>query len=355
MGQKVEILSQFDVLRMPDVTIGEEGFSRLVRWEGRDRKLLDRYVKDAFEPSLKARSAYSDDKPPTDVASEADAKEYIDIDGIRFMIETSRTKKRPSYKDVVTRFDAHICALAEHYGFDLLRAGYRTLEHRETGEQEPYVRLSLLSDKIKDDLVDTLEGREGISQTVGVESPEELKTKVPEAIKIVAERNYGVLTRLNGETYVLGRNLTGYNNRQASQFKALVLDDTLQVLGKEPKHPVALVYPFDRANFVHQVEPRQNPQYTAIIEAFMKDAPEKLRTNSKIGDFALLWLMFNGAESALKGKGLLGDNFLAAYDMHVRDGEPFVRLVGAHERLEYHRKANTKPSIEQNITMLPPL
>lgn len=347
---KVEILEHFDVPRMPaSLGMDLEGFSRYIGWTGRDRKLVEKYVRNAFEQTIKAKTGYSDEtRPPAPVTG------TVSFGDIEFLVTTSPTTKRPSYEKVIAAFEAHLRALAELYGVDRLGQGYRTLKNRSTDESEQYVLLRLIVDYLNDQLSQSLEGKEGVKHDIELERPETLKTEVPDTLQIVNRRDYSTPVQLNANTYVLARNLTVHNDSVTKAFKDVVLDDTLAILNGEPEFPTALVYPFDRAVFIHQVEPRENTSYANIFDGFVKKAPKTLRTNSRVGDFELLGLISEGARDTLIGKGLVDDSFLGEYDMQVRDGEPFVRLTGLRNRLGHHKNQNTTTSIEQNITMQPP-
>ncbi len=348
--KKVEILEHFNMPKMPaSLDMDLEGFSRYTRWAGRDRRLIEKYVIGAFEQTIKSKNGYSDEARPPSPVTRA-----VGFGDIEFLVTTSPTTKRPSYEKVVSAFEAHLSALAELYEVNRLGQGYRTLKNRSTDESEQYVLLRLVADYLINQLSQNLEGKEGVKHDIALERPENLKTELPDTLLIVNRRDYSTPVQLNANTYVLARNLTVHNDSVAKAFKDAVLDDTLAILGGKPKFPTALVYPFDRAVFIHQVEPRENISYAAIFGGFIKEAPERLSTKSRVGDFGLLKLISEGAQDTLIDKRLVNDGFLKEYDMQVRDGEPFVRLAGLRNRLGHHKIQNTTTSTEQNITMQPP-
>ncbi|MCX6816135.1 MAG: hypothetical protein NT120_04775 [Candidatus Aenigmarchaeota archaeon] len=344
---KKEILTQSEIRRLPDslynsLYINQESFSRVVRWEAVDKRLIEKYLKNAFEPGVKAAAGYNEENRP-----DKKKEDYIDIDGVTFKVTTTPTTKRLAYQTVIDNFDAYLTSLIEHYDARMLGAGYRTVN------DEPYILLGVLVEKIANDLVNCQEGKEGVQQSIAVEKPENLIIQIPEILILVNDRNYKALNGYNAEAYAKGMNLTTYNNSAAKAFKDLIFDDSLQVLGQEPDHISVISYPFEGAVFIHQLEPRVTVSYKDIVDAFFKKAPEKLTKRSSVGDLTVLG-MLPGSEEVLKDKGILSQDMLDAYNPQVFDKRVHVRLAGVRSRLEKHRQDNTSKTIEQNIIMLPP-
>lgn len=347
---RAEVLEPFNVLRLPDgLRLDLEGFSRVVRWEGRDKRNLDRYILRAFEPVVKARPGYTDEKRP-----EEPVEDEVKIGEVVFVVTTTPTKKRPSYKYVVSDFEDFLTGDMERYRQARLRSGFRTLRNRLTEEQEHYLPLFSLITRIEDAKEASLEGKDGISQSVDVKEPEELMVCVPDEIGIVSERDYGAWTEANAKAYVEGGNLAGVNDAAIRGFRAELLDDTLKKFGEEPKRLIGVCYAFDSGVFIHQVEPRISVSYGDIVNGFNKSPPKRITTKSRIGDLRLLELVHGNAEQMLRDKKLVDDKFLQIYDMQPRDGKPYVRIAGVVERLAYHRAACTESTVEQNIIMQPP-
>ena len=347
--QKVEIVEGFDVHRMPSIGLDEEGFSWLIKWNEVDRKRLERHILDPFERTLKSMTGYSS----TNISVEGTSTP-INIGSVIFDVTTTPKGPECFYGDVVEGFETFLGAFSEFYEAGRARKDYRTLTNSRTDQREPYLPLTVLVQRIDEEVIERTETRSGVTQKITVTGPADLRLEVPETLHISAERDYSKPVKFNAESYVRTSNLAHYNGTLSKNFTQLLLEDGLSQIGGTPEHIVSLVYHFDNAAFVHQVEPRNFVSYGKIVSGFRKEAPRVLKTNSVIGDFPLLLLVNEGAEARLREKGLIDDRFLAAYDMQKIDGEPYVRLAGVNERLAYHRQRNTKPAIEQNVKMLPP-
>ncbi len=346
---ETEIFEPFEVLRLPDgLLLDLEGFSRVLRWEGRDRRNLKLYVLDEFGPAVKARTVYSDQNRPKEEVDTA-----VRVGTAVFRVTTKPTTKRPSYAYVVDDLENFLIGDMERYQEERLRSGFRTLRNSYTGEQEHYLPLRAVIERIEVAGQAIMEGKYGISQSVRVVGPEEL-TVTPDKLWLMSERDYAALTEENARAYALGSNLADVNGAAAKGFRAMLLDDTLHKLGGEPDHPVGIRYVFDQGVFIHQVEPRRTVSYSAIVDGFIKEPKGQTTKRSRVGDLRLLELIHDGAEKLLRDKGLVDDEFLCVYDMQVRDGMPYVRIEGVALRLVYHRGKSTDRTIEQNIVMQPP-
>lgn len=156
------------------------------------------------------------------------------------------------------------------------------------------------------------------------------------------KRTVGFKAKVDGKSVYINR------------FKRLVLEDSLQIIGGAPKTVIAVMYPFEAVSFKHQIEPREGTSYEPIISEFTKEAPEKLRSNSTIGDLVMISMMGTEAGKILTEKGIIKDEFLQDYDPQTEDGEMYIRIEGLKKRLDDYTKKNTTQNIEQNFSIILP-
>jgi len=345
----VKIITELNIhLPKEFVGITENNFWRYLLWQV-DRKELTKRIKTRFEEGAFAFSGYDDDhRPKGEVTTPLPIEQELE-----FAIQTELTTKRPAYSQVNDEFGNYLSFLLEQREKRILRRDVITIDG------EPYVSISDLLGKLKSDLKTLLEGREGVSQSLKIVKPAELLAKIPQTVSIVFDRDYSALTDYNGRIYVEAVNLSGEGDKRAKLFKASLLEDSLKTIGvqskKDLKEVVTLSYPFESADFIHQLEPRTVPSYGGILDAFIHPAPERIAINSKIGDFIKVVMMMSddGLAETLRNKGLVNEEFVASYKPVRREENVYVRLKGVLERLKRYRADFITPTVEQNIILRP--
>jgi hypothetical protein len=355
---------------LPDVlvNIDEKSFRQYMTWQD-DQKTLNKFPITKFENALLATLQYTDEKRP-----EEEKKDPVQVGELEFIVKTTPTKKRISYSTVYDRFKTFIQALEEFYNDERLRKDFRTLAPKHTNItldlKELYVKNRIILEKMEEIKQASFEGKEGIKQEINLVKPAELLTALPDVIQINLDRNYAAVAESNARTYQEALNMVEEGTKRTvgfktkvdgktvyiNRFKRLVLEDSLQIMGGTPKTVVAVMYPFETVSFKHQIEPREGISYEPVISEFIKEAPEKIRSNSTIGDLIMVNMIGTEAGKILTEKGIIKDEFLQDYDPQTEDGEMYIRIAGLKKRLEEYTKKNTGPTIEQNFfTMLPRL
>lgn len=345
----VKIITELDIhLPKEFVGITENNFWRYLLWLA-DRKELTNRIETKFEDGAFAFSGYDDDhRPEKEVTTPLPIGQELE-----FTINTKPTTKRPAYSQVNEEFGNYLSFLLEQREKGILRKDVMTIGG------EPYVSISDLLGKLNSDLETLLEGRAGVNQSLEFVKPAELLAKIPQTVSIVFGRDYSALTDYNGRIYVEAVNLSEEGDKRAKLFKAFLLEDSLKTIGVQSKNDLkevsTLSYPFESADFIHQLEPRTGYSYRDILDAFIHPAPERIAKNSRIGDFIKVVMMMSddGLAETLRTKGLISDEFVASYKPVRREENVYVRLEGVLERLKRYRADSITPTVEQNIILRP--
>lgn len=336
----VEIVSHVDVKLPPHLTrVDENCFWEYLIWE-EGKKELSKRILERFKQGVVSQS-----------------QEHVPVgDEIEFEVTTKRYEGRPQYARISEGFGTYLDILLGEYEKGIRRNGVRTFEG------EPYIRAQMVIDKLKED-VKTKRGEEITEHKVDLIRPGELRIWVPEHIAVVWSRDYSALTDYNARVYQGALSMINEGDKRAvgfkdedgkevKRFKKLLLEDSLQTLSGVPSNPVALLYPFENMIFIHQLEPRRPIRHSDVVNAFIQPLPERLTKRSKAGDL----IIANEVEriEALREKGLVSDEFVVDYNPTVREGHVYVRLRGVQKRLVDYKQKFVNPTIEQNISMIPP-
>jgi len=352
-----EIILQTDV-HLPRFirSLKEEDFWDYLVWEDLKGDLR-RFVISPFKNNAFAQTGFDDINIPSEITK----KRLPVCKDIKFEITTRSTTKRPSYSKINTEFSNYSQFLLEQYNKGVLGSGYRTIDG------EFCVSVDLLKEKLDNDKKNMLEGKEGIEQRLKRIKP--VKPKIPEKISIVLGRDYSKLTESNARMHIGAylllkegdKRTVGHKDKGAGgkikMFKDLLLEDSLQLLGEVPTEGVHRIkYPFDNVVFVHQLEARKTLDHSAVVERFIKSAPDKkIQERSSIGDFVKIYMMMKeGAETLLRKKQQIDDQFMSDYSPKIRDGIIYIRMEGVVNRLSRYRAELTSTKLEQNILMRPP-
>jgi hypothetical protein len=338
----------------PELTkIDEESFIRFLSFQD-EKKILEKYIIDNFKKGIRNDIGFSDENRP-DNRVETFLKIGNDIE---IAVYTTPTTKRPAYEKIKKGFENYLNFLLEEYEKGVSREGVITIKN------EPYVSVSILIKKLNNDVANLLEGREGIRQELEIKRPLIIPEGDFKVVPIVFGRDYSQISETNARAYINALNLiktgekrtTGYKEGEEiiKRFKMLLLDDSLQILGGEPKEPTALTYPYENYVFIHQLEPRTIYSHKEIIDSLIKEPPKELKKNSRIGDLKKVELMLlKNLDDVLKKKGLIDEEFISDYKPVRRGDDVFVKLKGVKKRLEKYEEICSNRYIEQNIFQRP--
>ena len=135
--------------------LDEKAFWEYLDWQRGSRRIASK-VKTPFEESLFEETGYSDQNRP-----EEEIWHDIQIGRKTFRVKTKPTTKTPAYKEVITGFSQYVDFLLEQREEeDALRRGVRRLD------ENLYVDLGVLEDKLERDKSASLSGKEGVEQGV---------------------------------------------------------------------------------------------------------------------------------------------------------------------------------------------
>ena len=315
--------------------IDEESFVQYERWRN-ESAWLDLII-NPFEEALCKATGYSDVIRPR-----KQKEDEIKVDSALFMVTTTPTTKKASYKTVFLNFEGYVNYLKEEKDRTNIK-GISTIEG------ELYVNVDLLAEKLEKELEESDPGS-GVSQKIVPVEPEGLVSKVPDKLAVAVSRNYAALIESNAREYILSVNMKKKGNELASKFKKSVLEDSLVQIGKL-EEPEVMKYSFEKYAFYNQLEPREPLKYEKIVDSFMKEAPDQIKTSSRIGDFEKIRMCANGLSDALKEKGLIGMDFIETYNPTMLNEAAYARLEGIQKKIAEYKKKFTGDSIEQNIIM----
>jgi hypothetical protein len=325
----------------------ERNFLGCIAWN-KNVATINRYVVDPFEGALKGQTPYSDDNIP-----ESEILTPVDVEGLEFTVKTTPTTKNRPYKAVVDELENYLYVLVDkQYNKDIRRKSVVTLN------DEPHISV----DDVLGVMLERQVPMEKPSVNQSIIMPEGLVPVDPAMVSIALDRDYSMLNGFNARAYAQMSAFINSGNKHVKTFKEAVLNDLVEALGKEDediktpddiKKIVSGTYPFGPIEFLYQVEPRSSVSYSSIVNAFTKDAPKTVKKTSKIGDLHLAKMYCNGDVAALEEKGLIDEAFREAYRPKRREDRIFIRLQGLQDRLAYHTKTNTSPSLEKNLYMRP--
>ncbi|MBI2670676.1 hypothetical protein HYX18_01710 [Candidatus Woesearchaeota archaeon] len=336
-----QLLTQLEIELPPELnTLTERNLLRFLSW-GDESKQIERRICEEFKTGVFSTLPYSDTNRPPERK-----KDSIKIsEDLEFIVTTTPQKKISSYKEVGVEFDNYLKFLLDQYQKQISREGIITIEN------EPYILVDEIMKKINEDLQNFLIGKEGILQSLGIIKPEDLTKEIPRLIVIVLGRNYSAVTEYNSRTYVDAQKVLIEGERRVSLFERLLYEDACKVIGTDkPKETVEVLFPFENITILYQMISTSRTSYGDIINAFIKEKPEVLKTNSVFGDLVKAQIYKNEEEkNKLQQKGLLDEEFEIYYKPRIRSGDIYIRLNGVIRRLEVYKKKYTIPSFEKNI------
>ncbi len=334
-----EIITKIDIALPEELNrLTEINFLRAISWKDESKEIKNRIV-EPFEVGLFSSLPYNDSNiPKTEVRDR-----ILPADNLEFIITTTPTTKVTSYSNVGTELENYLKFLLGQYENQVLREGIITIDN------EPYLKISLLIDKINQDIENFKSGRAGIRQNVEIAKPD-TKIDIPSAISIVIGRDYSTFSELNARAYLDAKKILVTGNERAKTLERLMLEETLKTIGtKKIKETYTIVFPFENISIVYQLIPRSSISYGSIVSAFIKEKPKIIKSNSQIGDLIKAQMYLSEEEKELlKSKSLVDEDFETNYRPRIRSEEVYIRLKGLITRFSLYKVKHSSSSIEKN-------
>jgi len=341
----VRLITELKIPRPRDKIseINPENFVRYLNWQ-QDKKQLSKWVLGKFKQSVCAATGFSDAKIPKE-----ETKTSISVDNLDFIVTTKKRTRNPAYTQVLEKLEHYLRVTEENFSEGLRAAGVRKINN------VPYLMVGRLLQRIKTYEKESKEGRDSVQHSVQLIKPQRILTACPEELILDYTNDYSELTGDNGTMYVHTTNFIKIADCKMSPLKELLKQDSLKALEMEEEDLdmiVALEYPADNMNFVHQMEPRMQVPYKQLIRALSAPQKKTITKKSKIGDLVKV-NMLGEHEDIMRDRGLLDETFNFDYLPVRRKGRMYVRLRGIIARLERYKEELSKPGIEQNIYIRP--
>lgn len=320
-----------------------------------DRTMLPIYIINPFKASVHNHTGFTGENPP-----QGETEQLIKCGDIEFNVTSKKAARRPRYADIYGEFVRFVDELITAYERSRLREGYRIFE--VDGMPQLYLSVSLLLEKLGDDVATMLSEKEGVNHKIVVVGPADLIEYVPERLTIVSDTDYSAWTPYNARMYAEAGNMrergdinTGFKRKKGvSRFKRLLLEDSFERLGDKPTVLVKVPYPFGAVTFLHHIKPEATPRYEAIINALLKPVPSRLQRNSAIGDLRMAEAMrTEDLPEKLREKGLWDEEFVNTYDPRLADGMVYVNAEGLSRRLPQLKSDKTSTTYNQSVSVKP--
>jgi len=285
--------------------------------------LLEKIIS-PFEIMNKERTGHSNlNRPNEEVLAQ------YDYGSMKVFVKTTPTTLKTNYKAVVDKTESFLKFVANDYLEGKNRKGLLTIN------QEAYIALNDIIDKIQEQKDVALEGKEGISQKVWSEAPAEVVREGLEKVVFKIGKDYSQPTPENAADYVRAATLKG---EVMTEFYNKFLGELKARTGfSKDNLPSATVDDFVRVGnylFPVQVVPKETVKYAKVIDALIK--PFNKRITPSTGELIRL------------SKGL-SDATLERYAPKARDGEVYVRLETIMERIREIKSDLTEPSCSYKI------
>lgn len=237
-------------------------------------------------------------------------------------VKTTPTTLKTNYKAVVEETENFLNFVTKDYQEGRIRKGVLTIEN------QVYVGLDDVVNKIQELKAKALEGKEGITQEVKPEAPDNIVQEGLEKVIYKLGKNYSAQTKENAADFARAKALKkaitdNFYNKFIDQIKERTgySDDNL---------PSETVQEFVRAGkylFPIQVIPKETTRYAKIIDAFIK--PYNKKISASTGEL-------------IKLKEGVMDKNLARYTPRTRQGKMFILSETLKQRLSEVRAEYTK-------------
>ncbi|MCF7865864.1 hypothetical protein K9L67_04290 [Candidatus Woesearchaeota archaeon] len=337
------ILSQRKIL-LPSTleSLTEENFIQYQNWQTESLQIT-KFIINTFKDALKKESKHSDENRPN-----FEQKEIIKIsNNYSFQITTKPTMKKPAYANVLDEFQNYVNFLLEQYENNILRKDIMTIDN------EPYVSIEDVKNKLEEEIENSMNGKEGISQSIKLINPIEYNENIKETITVSFTRDYSKLSESNNLAFLDSELFLNEGKKRTNDFKELLFEDAMKILGDAPTEAIQVEYPFSKTTFIYQLEPRTTVKYKQVLDALSaeNELPKNITVKTKISDFKKIELYFSDLKSKLIEKGIIDDDFKNTYSPSKRGDRIFIRLNGLKDSLVTYKNKNESNSLEKNLTL----
>lgn len=332
----------YSEIRLPPVLNNLQlgSFLYYLKWQN-DRHDLER-IANSFKKGI-SNHLLEKSKPPIE--------EVLEFGGLKIKVLLEETEGSISYEKVLQELKKYLNHLTEEWQNQRLKKNYRTIDG------SLYIDLKLVEKKIEK-LKYENKKEPGIRTELKLIEP---LPSIPDNIKFIFEHDYSVPSETNARYWMESNEMLcegekrciGYydeSGNRVKRFKEILYEESLNLLGEEPKHLVRVPYAFDSIIFIHQLEPRERKEYSKIISALSKKAPKNITQKSNFGDIQKIKLiMLENAENKLKEQKLIDDEFLSCYEPKLINGNIFIKLDGLSKKIEDYEQEFKSSYIEQNL------
>jgi len=226
--------------------------------------LLENFVIDPFEDGLKKKTGFNDFNPPKE-----ETQTDITIDRIKFTIITSPSTKRPQYALVYDDIKNYVEYLITE------QQRLKRIKDITNINNEPFISLNLLIEKIKNSIENAKVGKEGIKQRIVYD-----EDKIPKDIKDVTgfALNISRITTpdIDGSAriYVMAKKINEEYHENIKRFEELIKVRTgysKENIPDERKEVIITEIP--DYLFLVKIIPNVTPSFAKIINNLIYETP----------------------------------------------------------------------------------
>jgi len=290
--------------------------------------LLDSLIINSFEDDLKKRTGFSDSNPP-----QKETETEIIVDRISFTVITSPSTKRPQYTLVyeeVTNYVSHL--IEEHQRIGRIKDITRI-------DNEPYISLNLLIEKIKNTIENAKVGKEGIKQKITYDEETVSKDIInATALAVNVSRTNKIDVEGSARIYLMAKQIHDAYSENIKRFEELIKLRTgfsKENIPDESKEIIITEIP--KYLFLVKVIPTVTTSFTKIINNLVYETPTG-KITEKTG------ILIKARENA--------ETPMAEGLMIEKDKKKFVSLTRFSEYLEKLKQENTEKTIRFEIQAL---
>ena len=340
----IELVPTYDV-RLPDKRldiITQENFIKYENWT-RNKNYINSNVVNQFDKAAKGSVVWSDENVPDKVEEDP-----LVLGAVEFKITSTPTTKRAGYKPVLETFEKYLNFILYQYEKEKKVKNVRTINN------EPYMLLDELKEKLEGDVREIRKEKEGVSKGLELVKPLDLLKDIPETLSISYDRDYSILEEYNARAYIIASKFIEIGEERAKPFMDILYEETMKHFEEHdlldekgiPKNKRNVPFPLEIVTLFPIVGPKTTPKYAQIINAFIKEPteaqrekPGRITKKTVIGDFVKIEMMSENEqiENIFRGKDLVDDKFFADYNPTQQDVGIFIRIKGIIDRLEYYK------------------
>lgn len=296
------------------------------KFEEVDRKILPLLEKiiHPFADINKKRTGYTNTNRPKEEAIDEYKYGVVNIS-----IKTVPTTLKTNYKAVVKETENFLNFVIKDYQEGRIRKGILTMDN------QIYIGLDDVINKIQELKAKALEGKEGITQEVKPEAPVNIIKEGLEKVIYKLGKDYSAQTKENAADFARAKAL---KKAITDNFYSKFIDQLKERTGYSNDNlPSETVQEFVRVGrylFPIQVIPKETTKYAKVVDTFIKPYNKKITANT--GEL-------------IKLKEGIMDKELARYTPRMRQGKMFVLSETLKQRLSEVKTEYTKPGCSYKI------